>query len=56
MTTPPLPPGFELEQPQMSATPPLPPGFELMSDMPITDPLPSGPGPIPVTDPPPSYH
>lgn len=37
MTTPPLPPGFELEQPQASATPPLPPGFELMSDMPITD-------------------
>ncbi len=32
MTTPPLPPGFELEQPQGSSAPPLPPGFELMPE------------------------
>lgn len=39
MTTPPLPPGFVLEdQPQQQAMPPLPPGFELMQDeTPITD-------------------
>lgn len=32
MTTPPLPPGFELEQPQAIEAPPLPPGFEMMPE------------------------
>lgn len=38
MTTPPLPPGFVLDQPQSadSGLPPLPPGFQL-DEMPITD-------------------
>jgi hypothetical protein len=37
-TIPPLPEGFELEQPSAQSTvPPLPAGFELESDTPITD-------------------